>query len=462
MNEYKNFSDEKTNFLLEVDEDNSQTHNFLNLYQSLINFWNENDLDNEKIILEQMLECFVSSASTHEYSAPISGDIIVSLNIIHFIIEKISIIKTFENIKQYSNILNLFLQLLILLSDISTASKNQLINEQPISLFWELVSIPFKEVYIKSTKLIYFIIDNGKSEKEINFLLPKILKEISDNKRRKTKYVMNLLPIISRCCENASQSVLDDYIDDIIKVIHELFETRNYYYYLPTSLIIIRKLQYRKYDIFKKDYELLHKILNIIENIYLQDFYKSVIKIMTMLIYNISNDESRAVIIGEIQEHIDRILLMFEQYKEDKELLTDIIEFLSNFIVEESSIIQKILDFEYIPIIAKYYFDSAFRMRDSIMRLVWNILYGCTSDQLIQVLSYDEIFEVIITTLDYDESDFLFFVLSTIKVMMNRLGYTHMGANQYLDNIISKMQESIQSVDPEIKEHFHDEIPQFF
>ena len=223
MNEYKINSNDKIPFHLINAVENTGTCDFLFFFQNLNYFWNENDLNNVKIVLEKMVKWLKENDNNPAFTTLIEDDVLISLNIMHYIIEKIDKIKTLKPIKEYSNILNLFLQLALSLFDISTSSQNMLIEEKQIHLLWELASIRISEIYINSLKLIYVIVNTGQAENEINFLLPLIFKEALANKDKdkRVKYVMNLLPIVTSYCVNTNQNILNQYVDDILNVIHQ-------------------------------------------------------------------------------------------------------------------------------------------------------------------------------------------------------------------------------------------------
>lgn len=462
MNEYKINSNDKIPFLLINAEENTGTCDFLFFFQNLNYFWNENDLNNVKIVLEKLVKWLKENDNNLSFSTLIEDDVLISLNIMHYIFEKIDKIKTLKPLKEYSNILNLFLQLALSLFDNSTASQNMLIEEKPIHLLWELASIQISEIYINSLKLIYVIVNTGQAENEINFLLPHIFTEALTNKHRRVRYVMNLLPIVTSYCDNTNQSVLNPYVDDILNVIHQLVETKKKYYYYFHSLIIVRKLQVQHYDIFRQNHDLFILILNMIDDWGLQEFYEKVFRIMNLSMFFISNDEKhKAELISEILPHLDRIITIFQSFEDDENILIDIVDLLSNLIVDEQSIIQKLLDAKCISYIIRYYNNSIFRLRDSISWLVWNMLHGCTTDQLSYILS-SEIYAVILDTLDLDDYNFLFLVSKVINLMIEKLAYFSYGTNGYIDNIILKIQNNMESYDFQIRETFHNEIPQFF
>ena len=458
MKAYKKFSKKKTICDMRDYQDSNQTQDFINLFQNLYDFWYENNIEEETRTLIKMYDLITDK----NLSFQIDDNVIKDINIIDFILERIEEVRTFEPISIYSITLDFFLKILLSLYNNSISLQNQLIEQQSIFLFWETSLIQISDVYIDSLKLIGLIVESGQVENEISSLLPEIFKQISAEKEKNSKYVTNMLPIILTYCDITEQSILEEFANRILNIIQELIQSNNYYDYCRESLKIACKLQYRHIDIFLHDRNLFNSILDVIEDYRFEPVYNIVLRFMNLSIVFNTIDDPKTDIINEILTHIDRIIKIFQVLIDNKNAIINVVNLFSNLIVDRYSIIEKLLDDKFISTIVSYYDEFNFAVRNSIMWLVWNMLNGCSVDQLNIMLKNDEIHSIIIDSLDNDDSEFLFNVSNIIQIIINKLGYIEYGTNNSIDDIIDKTQSTIEDADIEIKEIFHKKMPQFF
>ena len=171
---------------------------------------------------------------------------------------------------------------------------------------------------------------------------------------------------------------------------------------------------------------------------------------------SISDDNQKNMKTKEVLSRIDRIINIFQACILKS---INIVYLLSNLLLDENSILKYLLLDESIKAIIKYHKNHNYQMRESIIWLVWNMLYVCTSEQLIKMFSNNEIFQIVVDSLDQDNSSFLSLVVKTLGEMINKLGYTRPGSIKYVDIIIEKMFSIIDTADYETQAIFFSEIP---
>lgn len=460
MDEYKITAKEKSNFDTEKDSDLDQAKEFWNQFWILNNYWNEQNFKQMNAVLQVM----VNIINDEKRPLYIEDDMVQKTNIIHFcffVINEITKNITSDHIFSYSCFLNSFIQLLSSLFDISQLASELLINEHPISALWDLILFRVQDLSFNSMNLIHKIVTSGQAESEIDFLFPQIIFLLRTEKEREPKYATSLLPIVLSYCEKTPSSKLKQYVSNLLIVINELFSS-NDYFEKDLSLVysfcldIVIELQKKKFDIFILNHDLFIKIFNIINDHVHIEFYGKVFRFIDISMNSISDDNQKNMKTKEVLSRIDRIINIFQACILKS---INIIYLLSNLLLDENSILKYLLLDESIKAIIKYHKNHNYQMRESIIWLVWNMLYVCTSEQLIKMFSNNEIFQIVVDSLDQDNSSFLSLVVKTLGEMINKLGYTRPGSIKYVDIIIDKMFSIIDTADYETQAIFFSEIP---